>query len=118
VIAATPPLRVLGDPLWVIAFASDTLDVYRVLDFMNERGWSLNGLQRPAAVHICVTLRHTQDGVVDRFAADLAAAVAHVQSQPATGAGMAPVYGMAGTFPVRGAVGELLRRYVDQLYDP
>jgi sphinganine-1-phosphate aldolase len=118
VIAATPPLRVLGDPLWVIAFASDTIDVYRVLDFMNERGWSLNGLQRPAAVHICVTLRHTQDGVVDRFAADLAAAVAHVQSHPATGTGMAPVYGMAGTFPVRGAVGELLRRYVDQLYDP
>jgi sphinganine-1-phosphate aldolase len=118
VIESIPQLRVLGDPLWVIAFASDTLDVYRLLDFMNERGWSLNGLQRPAAVHICTTLRHAGPGVVDRFATDLRAAVAAVAASPATGTGMAPVYGMAGTFPVRGAVGELLRRYVDQLYDP
>src|SRR5438093_3867058 len=39
-IGAIPELRVLGDPLWVIAFASDSLDIYRVLERMTERGWS------------------------------------------------------------------------------
>ena len=102
----------------MIAFASDALDIYRVFDFMNDRGWSLNGLQRPPAVHICVTLRHSEPGVVDRFAADLRAAVAEVASTPAPTTGMAPVYGLAGSFPVRGAIGELLRRYVDQTYEP
>ncbi len=120
IVAGTPGLRVLGDPLWVIAFASvsEELDIYRVLDVMNGKGWSLNGLQRPAAIHICITLRQTEPGVVERFAADLAASVKEVGATKATGTGMAPVYGMAGSFPVRGAVAELLRRYVDKLYDP
>jgi sphinganine-1-phosphate aldolase len=33
-IAAIPGLRVLGDPLWVIAFASDRADIYRVHEHM------------------------------------------------------------------------------------
>ncbi|HXJ64953.1 MAG TPA: aminotransferase class V-fold PLP-dependent enzyme [Actinomycetota bacterium] len=117
-IAAIPELRVLGDPLFVIAFASDTVDVYRVLEGMGSRGWSLNGLHKPPAVHICVTLRHTEPGVAERFLADLGAAVAEARDHPATGEGMAPVYGLAGTSPFRGMVDDLLRRYVDLLYKP
>src|SRR5262249_22030816 len=46
-IAAIPGLSVLGDPLWVVAFAADDgLDVYQVMENMGHRGWSLNGLQR------------------------------------------------------------------------
>lgn len=115
-IAAIPELRVLGDPLWVIAFTSDSLDIYRVLDFMTSRRWSLNGLQRPPAVHIAVTLRHTEPGVAERFIADLQAGVAHVQANPQEGGGMAPVYGMAGSMPLRGVVSDLLKRYIDLLY--
>lgn len=117
-IAAIPELRVLGDPLWVIAFASETLDIYRVMDFMGERRWSLNGLHRPPAVHIAVTLRHTQPGVAERFVADLRDAVAHVKANPKARGGMAPVYGLAASLPLRGVVGDLLRRYIDLLYKP
>lgn len=115
-IAAIPELRVLGDPLWTIAFASDTLDVYRLMDFMSDRKWSLNGLHRPAAVHLCVTLRHTQPGVADRFLADLKAAVEYVKTRPAAHGGLAPIYGMAATIPFRGMVSELLKRYIDLLH--
>jgi sphinganine-1-phosphate aldolase len=113
-----PHLRVLGDPLWVVAFASDTVDVYRVLERMTSRGWSLNGLHMPPAVHICVTLRHTQPGVAERFLADLRASVEEVVAQPATGEGMAPVYGLAATIPFRGMVRDLLKKYLDLLYRP
>jgi sphinganine-1-phosphate aldolase len=112
-----PELNVLGNPLWVIAFGSDSLDIYRVLDAMSSRGWSLNGLQRPPSIHLCVTLRHTESGVAERFLRDLAASVEDVKKSPASGQGLAPIYGMAGSFPVRGAVAELLRRFVDKLYD-
>lgn len=115
-IAAIPDLRVLGDPLWVIAFDSPTLDIYRILDYMTERHWSLNGLHRPAAVHLCVTLRHTQPGVAERFINDLVAAVATVRRTPQAHGGMAPVYGMAATMPLRGLVGNMLKRYIDVLY--
>jgi glutamate/tyrosine decarboxylase-like PLP-dependent enzyme len=116
-IAAIPELQVVGDPLWVIAFKSDVVDVYRVLDEMTKRGWSLNGLQKPAAVHICVTLRHAQPGVAKQFADDLAASVKAVRDIPPTGEGMAPVYGLASSLPFKGLVGDLLCAYVDALYD-
>jgi glutamate/tyrosine decarboxylase-like PLP-dependent enzyme len=115
-IAAIPELRVLGDPLWTIAFTSDTLDIYRIMDCLADRKWSLNGLHKPAAVHLCVTLRHTQPGVAERFLDDLKAAVQQVKAQPAAQGGLAPIYGMAATIPFRGMVSELLKRYIDLLY--
>ncbi len=111
-----PELRILGNPLWVIAFASDTLDIYRVMDFMTTRQWSLNGLHQPSAVHLCVTLRHTQPGVAERFLDDLKAAMDHVKAQPAAQGGLAPIYGMAATIPFRGMVSDMLKRYIDLLY--
>lgn len=115
-ISEIPEVRVLGDPLWVIAFASDVMDIYKVMDFMARRGWNLNALQKPPAVHLCVTLRHTQPGVARRFNEDLKAAVAHVKTHSDEEGGMAPLYGMAATMPLRGVVSDLLKRYIDLLY--
>jgi len=115
-IAHLPDLVVLGAPTFVIAFASPTLDIYRVLDAMTARGWSLNGLHRPAAIHLCVTLRHTEPGVAQRFLDDLTTSVTEVKTQPAGKGGMAPVYGMAATLPMHGLVEDLLKRIVDALY--
>ena len=110
-----PELRIFGDPLFVIAFASadDTLDIFRVLDAMTRRGWSLNGLHRPAAVHLCVTLRHTQGGVAERFLADLRDAIEDVRAHPDTEGGMAPIYGMADTIPDRGLVADAMLDHMD-----
>jgi sphinganine-1-phosphate aldolase len=115
-----PELRLLGDGLWVVPFASRDphLDVYGVLDRMAGKGWHLIGLQRPAAVHLCVTLRHTNPGVAERFASDLRAAVSEAKAEPGGRGGMAPVYGMANTLPFRGLVGDMLKRYLDLLYEP
>ncbi len=111
-----PDLQVMGEPLWVIAFCSETLDIYRVMDYMTVKGWSLNGLHKPACLHLCVTLRHTQSGVAERFVRDLKDAVEYVKVNPDTKGGMAPVYGMAATLPVRSVVEDLLERYIDLLY--
>ncbi len=111
-------LRVLGDPLWVIAFASDNVDIYEVMARMAQHGWSLNGLHHPPAVHIAVTLRHTQPGVVERFLADLSDTVDGARAAGGTATtGAAPMYGMAATFPARGAVNELMTRYIDRIYE-
>ena len=111
-----PELHVLGDPLFVVAFASDTLDIYKVLDYMSRKKWSLNGLHKPSCVHICVTLRHTQPGVAERFLADLQEAVNFVKAHPEEKGTMAPVYGMAATLPLRGLVSEMLKKYLDLIY--
>jgi sphinganine-1-phosphate aldolase len=116
-IARIPGARVLGDPLWVIAFATeDGVDVFQVLEHMSERGWSLNGLQRPAAVHIAVTLRHTLPGVADRFLADLRSSVEQVRANPGVSTGMAPVYGMAAALPEE-MVHAMLTAYLDITFE-
>jgi len=116
-VVAIPNLRVLGDPLWVTAFAADDgLDVYQVMENMSHRGWSLNGLQRPPAVHIAVTLRHTLPGVADRFLTDLADSVEEVRANPGVSTGMAPIYGMAASLPAE-VVHQLLTGYLDMLFE-
>jgi sphinganine-1-phosphate aldolase len=119
-IEAIDGLRVLGDPLFCIAFATeaDELAIYRVMDAMSARGWSLNGLHRPPAVHICTTLRHTAPGVAERFVADLRASVAEVRDEPPAEGGMAPVYGMAAQMPDRGAVAQMLAAFMDLWFRP
>jgi len=111
-----PELHVLGDPLFVVAFASKSINVYKVLDYMSHKKWSLNGLHKPTCVHLCVTLRHTQPGVADRFLADLREAVEHVKAHPEEKGSMAPVYGMAATVPLRGMVSDLLKKYLDVIF--
>ncbi|MCZ7527324.1 MAG: aminotransferase class V-fold PLP-dependent enzyme [Acidimicrobiia bacterium] len=117
---AVDGLEVIGDPLFDVAFRAtdDGLNVYAVNDVMSHRGWSLNPLQDPPAVHLCVTLRHTVDGVAGRFLDDLAASVAEVRANPEAGGDMAPVYGMANMVEMHGTVEELLQAYLDLLYEP
>ncbi len=109
-------LFILGDPLWVIAFGSKNLDIYKVMDYMSKKGWSLNGLHKPSCVHLCVTLPHTADGVAGRFLEDLNGAVKHVKENPGEKGSMAPVYGMAATLPDRTIVADLLEGYMDIIY--
>ncbi|HRP70224.1 MAG TPA: aminotransferase class V-fold PLP-dependent enzyme, partial [Turneriella sp.] len=78
-----PDLKIMGDPLYVIAFsAAAGIDIYKVMEQMTHKGYSLNGLHRPACVHIALTLRHTEPGVKERFIEDLKAAVAYVKAHP------------------------------------
>jgi glutamate/tyrosine decarboxylase-like PLP-dependent enzyme len=111
-----PELHVLGDPLFVVAFASDELDVYAVSDYMSKKGWSLNGLQLPACVHIALTLRHTQPGVVERLVSDLKEAVAYVKAHPEVQGSLTPIYGMTGNIAMQGAVQEFLKEIIDITY--
>jgi glutamate/tyrosine decarboxylase-like PLP-dependent enzyme len=119
-IRATDGIELMGDPLYVLAFRSseEGLDIYRVMDEMTARGWSLNGLHRPACVHVCVTQRHTQPELTERFAADLGAAVAAARAQPDAQGGSAPLYGFAASVPDRTLVSGFLEQYMDRWYVP
>ena len=55
-------------------------------------------------------------GVAEQFISDLTEAVMHVKNMPIEEGGMAPVYGMAATLPLRSVVSDLLKRYLDLYY--
>jgi glutamate/tyrosine decarboxylase-like PLP-dependent enzyme len=88
-----PQLRLLGRPTFLFAFTADEFDIYHVNDEMRRRGWRFNGLQYPNALHMAVTRPQTQPGVVERFAQDLAAAVAYAEANKDRPAESAAVYG-------------------------
>jgi hypothetical protein len=97
-------------------FASDTLDVYAVSDYMSKKGWGLSGLHRPACVHISLTLRHAQPGVVERLIADLNEAVEYVKAHPEMEGSLGPVYGMSGNIHLKGSVTDFLKQILDVGY--
>ncbi len=108
-----PELEVLGEPTFLIAFASDTLNIYQVLEYMTRKGWGLNGLHLPPSVHICVTLRHTQPGVKEHLIRDLKEAVTHIKANPESEEGIGPIYGMASMPGMEGFVTQILNWYLD-----
>ncbi|MFN4033236.1 MAG: pyridoxal phosphate-dependent decarboxylase family protein [Fimbriimonadales bacterium] len=114
-----PELKLMGEPLFLIAFTSaqEKLNIYQVLDQLAQRGWRLTALQRPPGLHLAVTIRHAQPGVADAFLNDLRDALQYVKAHPEEKGAMAPIYGMANSLPFRGVVDEVLRRYLDALYD-
>jgi sphinganine-1-phosphate aldolase len=93
------------------------VDIYQVMGAMSEKGWALNGLFKPPGVHLCVALPHTRPGVAERFVEDLRSAVEAVRANPGLQAGRAPVYGMAASLPLRGLVDDVLKAYLDLLYE-
>ena len=116
-IGEIPELYVLGDPLWDIAFGSDTVDIYKVMDYMGTQKWSLNGLQMPPAVHLCLTHRHTQPGLAEKFLQDLKSAVDQVKANPDKETdGVGRLYGMSAQIPIKGVMDAFLKRYMDLLY--
>lgn len=112
-----PELYLLGDALWDIAFSSNDVNIYKVMDYMGEKKWSLNGLQNPAAVHICLTLRHAQEGLPEKFITDLKSAVASTVENPGKAVdGAGRLYGMSANIPIKGVVDAFLKRFLDLLF--
>jgi len=95
-----------------LRFASDAFDIYRLLDAMSHKGWSLNGLHRPPCVHLCVTLRQAEPGVAELFPRGyLRACADEVRNTPPSKGGLAPIYGLAGSLPFTGVISDILLRY-------
>lgn len=92
-IASHPELRIMGTPSFCFSFTSDEFDIYHINDFMRTRGWRFNGQQYPNAIHMAVTRPQTADGVVERFAEDLANAVAYAKESAGTEPETSSVYG-------------------------
>lgn len=116
-IEVIPDLRLMGEPLFLIAFTADRHNIYQIWEQMAQRGWRLNALQKPPGIHLAVTVRHTQSGVAEQFLHDLHEAVQFVKANPKAEGKLAPIYGMANSLPFRGVIDEVLRHYLDALYD-
>ncbi|OBT39623.1 hypothetical protein VE00_09749 [Pseudogymnoascus sp. WSF 3629] len=119
-------LQIVGEPLVsVVAVRSSTLDIYDIADGMSGKGWHLNALQNPPAMHIAVTLPVAK--VWQKFITDLEAVVeAEREKERERGVNgrkkgeargdSAALYGVAGSLPNKSVVVELAGGFLDTLY--
>lgn len=125
--ALAADLKVVGRPLVsVVAFLSNTIDIYDIADGMSEKGWHLNALQNPPAIHVAVTLPIV--AAVDKLIGDLVETVEEVREKErrriAEGKGRkgavkgdaAALYGVAGSLPNKSVVVDLAKGFLDTLY--
>ena len=118
-VTAIDGIDVIGDPTFLIAFqaADPALDIYLVNDALVERGWRLNSLQLPPALHFCVTRPNTAPGVAEAFVADLRAAVAYARDHHGEAAKSGAMYGFGGTPAGNETINGLMRFVLDAMHD-
>jgi sphinganine-1-phosphate aldolase len=84
-------LSVLGDPqLSIVAFGSERLDIFRVAERMQTRGWLPGLVQRPKAIHRMMSMLHAQSH--DAFMADLRHCVEEVRREPSAASTLQATY--------------------------
>lgn len=113
-IHAIDGLEVIGKPqASLISYRSTKpgLNIFAVGDVMEQKGWLIDRIQRPDALHAMVTASH--DKVIEQYLSDLKDAVATALAHPELGeTGQAATYGMISHIPLRG----LVRKQVAQMF--
>lgn len=72
-------LYVLGNPdMSLIAFTSDTVDIFEIADELGISGWYFERMQKPEAIHLTISQIHHD--VIDDFIIDLNMAVKKAKS--------------------------------------
>lgn len=109
-------LYIIGDPVMsVFSFTSDEIDVYNLGDVMDKKGWHLDRIQFPNALHMMVNPHHAD--IVDTFLKDLKDSVKEVVENPSSSSdGDAAIYGMVASLPDRGKVKDYIINFLKSQY--
>ena len=117
-------ISVVGKPMVsVVAFRptpnqkdpEHAVDIYDVADGMSAKGWHLNALQNPAAVHVAVTVPIVN--AVETLISDLEDVIQSCRGQVSSTKGnAAALYGVAGSIPDKTIVRDLASGFLDTLY--
>lgn len=123
-------LEIIGHPeVSVVAFASKNvgIDTYDVADAMSAKGWHLNALQDPPAIHMAFTrptalaVEDLQSDLTEVVTAELAKAEERRRqgkSYAKQRGDAAALYGVAGSLPDKSVVSRLAEGFLDTLYKP
>lgn len=110
-------IEILAKPdTTVISIGSKKINIYLIGELMSKRGWSLNMLQFPPSMHICVTGVHTKQ-LGKTFIEDIKSSIKDInEGNIGEASGMFGIYGTSQTIPDRSVVKEIGYEYLDAYY--
>ena len=119
-----PEIEIIGNPeTTVIAIKCSKLvpenNIYSIHQHLTGKGWNLNSLQFPPALHICLTAIHCQqtEDLGKLFVKDINEALRFVRLNPNYEVtGMASIYGTTQSIPDKSIVKDLSYYYQDLYY--
>jgi len=113
-------LEIIGKPAAsLLAYKSNNknVNIFAVGDQMEKKGWQLDRLQRPEALHAMITPLHVD--VIKQYLSDLKKSVEHVKKHPELASqGGAAMYGMIANIPLRGMVKKNVLKMFAEMYGP
>jgi sphinganine-1-phosphate aldolase len=116
-IGKIPGLQVMGAPVaTVFAFGSNEINCWELGDAMEARGWKLDRLNHPAALHVMVTPAHA--AIVEKFLSDLRECTESLRKGEPAPDGSAAMYGMIGAVADAKEVDGFMKDFLDGLYEP
>jgi len=120
-IIETDGVELVGDSCtMVIAFTSSKYNIFAIKAVMAEKGWNLNPLQKPNAIHICITYNQARQNGGERFVNDFKASIDQINDNPGKydNVGDAYVYGLAYGLPDRSLISDMITGYLDICLKP
>ena len=119
-IKAIPELEIVGNPpASLISYRSvdPKVNIYAIGDQLEEKGWHIDRLQKPEALHAMVAPGHAE--VADDYLKDLIEAVSFVRDHPELATkGDAAMYGMIANLPFRKVIRKQVLDIFTNLYGP
>ena len=111
-----PELYILGKPnMSLYSFTSDKFHIYSLADAMQKRGWHLDRMQFPPAIHM--TIYPHQSEVADPFLKDLNECVEEVINNPEKKLeGQSALYGMIASEPDRRSAKRVILDFLKNMY--
>lgn len=114
-------VELVGDSCtMVIALTSSKYNIFAIKSVMGEKGWNLNPLQKPNAIHICITYNQARQNGGETFVNDLKETIEEIKLNPSKyeNASDAYVYGLAYGLPDRSLISDMITGYLDICLKP
>jgi len=114
-------LKVFPAELSTIALHSDKFSIFKLLEIMNEKGWTMHACQNPAAIHIAFTNFHTRDseGFYQKFTTDVVESLVFLTAQGDSAPEnetIKALYGMSGTLKDTDVVENVIKEVFNAYY--
>ena len=111
-------IQILGQPrLNIVAFKTKNRSIFALNDLMIERGWSLNVLQNPDSLHICIT--GTNYKKTTKFIDDIKSSIKDLLNLPLDyKLGASAIYGMANGISDKTLIKDVVGCFLDTILSP
>ena len=101
----------------IISFTTKTINIYLLCQEMDKKGWSLNTLQFPSSVHLCITPTHNIDSG-KQFILDIENSISFIkENKLKKPEGVFGIYGSSQAIPDRSLIKEIGYSYLDAYYN-